>query len=435
MLELRLNCVRLDPSAEELVTSMVRPKRRIAMIQVFNISKTRSRLIPISGFVLALAMASNAVWAHFFVEQRDRVGPSPQVPGHGWFAEMFLNIPDGSAITLLNAEIYVADKSPDFTFRTTYIDFPAGPIDGKLDTEFATIGEFLDDYVTDVSDPSMLDEPFGNFVIRFNGLLNVQLRDSSFEQYGLPLLVDFATQAHGGYRTKIGTTSIYRVQNSAFVGSPFMTENAVLLGLGLFPIQITYAQQFDPTNAAGNEMAGVELYSWHPNGLPWPAGAAMNHPMFGDMTVTSPNVIYQPDQIPVPAKGDFNGDSRCDIRDMQALQECFSGDGVDVISDSGDPACLNFDFDDDGDVDLSDSQLFGLTLAGPDSFPYQKGDYTTNLVIDLEDFQWLQSCFSIGGEDERGSLPTGCEWMDFDDNGVVNLFDFDFFQASLPVIN
>ncbi len=401
------------------------------MNKEFKSSQARIHIVPISCFVVALTMATNIGSAHFFVEQRDRVGPSPQVLGNGWLAEVYLDIPDASAVALLNAEIFIADRTPDFTFRTTYIDFPAGPSDGKLDTEFATIGDFFDDYVFDVSDPGKLDEPFGNFVIRFSGLLNVQLRDSSFEQYGLPLLIDFATQAHGGYRTRIGTTSIYRVQNSAFVGSPFMTENAVLLGLGLFPIQVTYLQQFDPTNALGNELAGVELYSWHPNGLPWPAGAAMNDPRFGDMTVTSPNVIYQPGQIPMPTKCDYNGDSRCDLLDMQVLQLCFGGDGVDILANGGDPLCLVFDFDDDGDVDESDGQLCALTAAGPDKFPYLKGDYTTNLSIDLEDFQWMQNCFSIGGEDERGSLPTGCEWMDFDGNQSINLIDYGYFLNAM----
>ncbi|GJM23708.1 MAG: hypothetical protein DHS20C16_01230 [Phycisphaerae bacterium] len=347
-----------------------------------------------------------------------------------------MNIPDASAITLLNAEIYIANRSPDFTFKTTYIDFPAGPSDGALDTSYATIGDFLDDYIFDVSDPSKLEEPFGSFLIRFNGLLNVQIRDSSFEAYGLPLLIDFATQAHGGYRTRIGTTSIYRVQNTAFVGSPFMTENAVLLGLGLFPIQITYLQQYDPTNASGNELAGVELYSWHPNGLPWPAGAAMNNPRFGDMTVTSPNVIYQTSEIPAPAKCDFNGDFRGDLLDVQALQLCFGGDGFDVVANGGDPACLAFDFDDDGDVDVADAQLFTMSAAGPDKYPYLKGDYTTDQSIDLKDYQWMQTCFSASiDEEERGTLATGCEWMDFNGDDIVNLVDFGYFGVLISSTN
>lgn len=386
--------------------------------------------------VAALVVLAGSASAHFFVEQRERVGPTPKDPGHGWLAEVFLDIPDSSAVTLLNAEIYIAGRTPDFTFKTTYIDFPAGPSGGALDTSFATFGDFFDDYISDVSDPSKLDEPFGSFVIRFNGLLNVQLRDSSFDEYGQPLLIDFATNAHGGYRTRIGTTTIYRVQNTAFVGSPFMTENAVLLGLGLFPIQITYLQQYDPTNAAGNEMAGVELYSWHPGGLPWPAGALMSDPRFGDMTVTTPDVIYQPDEIPVPVKGDYNGDSRSDLADAQSLQLCFGGDGFDIVANGGDPSCLVFDMNDDGDVDLADAQLFTLSASGPDAYPYRKGDYTNNQIIDLEDFQWMQFCRTAAtDEEERGMLPTGCEWLDFNDDGVIDLTDFAFFQSAMPVTN
>lgn len=394
------------------------------------------RPIQFGCFAVAIILAAGSVSAHFFVEQRDRVGPSPSEAGHGWWAEVFLDIPDASAVALLNAEIYITGRTPDFTFKTTYIDFPAGPIDAKLDSEFNTMGDFLDGYVFDVSDPSKLDEPFGHFIIRFSGLLNVQLADSSFNEYGLPLLIDFATQAHGGYRTRIGTTSIYRVQNTSFVGSPFMTENAVLLGLGLFPIQITYMQQYDPTNASGNDLAGIELYSWHPGGLPWPAGAAMNDPRFGDMTVTGPHVIYQPDTIPIPANGDYNGDRRSDLLDMQMLQLCFGGEGVDVLLATGDPACLVFDYDDDADVDSTDAQLFAFSAAGPNLYPFLKGDYTTDQVVDLSDYQWLQVCFSTApDEEERAALATGCEWMDFDNDGVIDLFDFQYFSAAMSTGN
>lgn len=433
---MRLNCVLLDHVILQLVRSTIRVKSLISMKLMPGSTQLLARCAPLVCAVAVMTFLTADARGHFFVEQRDRVGPSPQVPGHGWLAEVYLDIPDASAITLLNAEIYIADRAPDFTFKTTYIDFPAGPSDGALDTSFATIGDFLDDYVSDVSDPSKLNEPFGNFVIRFNGLLNVQIRDSSFEEYGQPLLIDFATQAHGGYRTRIGTTSIYRVQNSAFVGSPFMTENAVLLGLGLFPIQITYLQQYDPTNAANNQLAGVELYSWHPGGLPWPAGTAMSDPRFGAMTVTPPDVIYQPDEIPLPTKGDFDGDLHGDLKDMQALQQCFGGDGFDVVTDGGDASCLVFDMNEDGDVDLADAQLITMSAAGPDAYPYLKGDYTTDQTIDLEDYQWMQSCWTIASEEEeRGSLPTGCEWMDFNDDNVVDLGDFEFFQASLPIAN
>jgi len=32
-------------------------------------------------------------------------------------------------------------------------------------------------------------------------------------------------------------------------------------------------------------------------------------------------------------------------------------------------------------------------------------------------------------------LPTGCEWLDFNDDGVIDLSDFAFFQSAMPVTN
>lgn len=365
---------------------------------------------------------------HFFVVTADRVGASPAAEGSGWYAEVFLNIPEESAAQLLGAEAYIAVREPDFTFRTPYIDFPAGPADSVLDAELGTIGGFLNDYIFEVSDPALLDEPPGSFVIRFSGLLDVRFEHSTLGEFGLPALIDFATQGYGGYRTRIGSTSIYRVQDSFAAGGPLFTENALVLGLGLFPIQVTYLNRFDPDNLNGQERAGVELYSWHGGGLPWPAGEVLAWPGFGPMTVTPPRVVYQPEQIESPPKGDFDADTGVTLADYQGLQNCQSGPGPAGLG----PQCVKLDFDADDDVDVADVLQFVSMLRGPDEAALLPGDFDADQRIDLADAQWLQNCFSTGGgEEDRLALDTGCEILDYDLNDQVDLEDYIHFASVL----
>jgi len=93
--------------------------------------------------VVTLLTTVRGVDAHPAVSQASRAGAYPAYDGGGWIGEVFLNIPDESAIHLLTAETYIADRQPDFTFRTEWIDFPAGPVAFQLDSDFATMGDFL----------------------------------------------------------------------------------------------------------------------------------------------------------------------------------------------------------------------------------------------------------------------------------------------------
>lgn len=370
-------------------------------------------------------MAHPAV-AHFFVVSGDRVGPSPTGVGSGWVGEAFLNIPDESATELLTSEIYILNRQPDFTFRTTFIDFPAGPDDAAFDADLATIGDFLDDYIFDVSDPAMLDTPFGNFVLRFSGLVDVRFEDSTLGIYGLPVLLDFATQGFGAYRTRIGATSIYRLSDTRF-GGPLFGENGLVQALGLFPIEITYLNRFDPNAEFDHQLAGVELYSWHPGGLPWPAGQVLNIDGFGLATVTPPSVIYQVEDIPIPAKGDVDGDLASSLTDFQALQNCYTGSGSFAL----DAFCTALDFDHDDDIDTRDLFIFDGTMLGPGFYAWLKGDFDANQRIDLADYQWLQFCYTPAPAFRGGGgglpLPTGCDAFDFDGDRDVDPSDTSLF--------
>lgn len=322
------------------------------------------RSVVCAASLVILSILSATTRAHVFVFEVYRVGASPPYEGSGWTGECFLNIPDTSATTLLTAEAYIVGRTPDFTFRTEWIDFPAGPTDAALDTSFSTIGEFLNDYVFDVSDPVKLNEPFGNFVLRFNGYLKVSFSHNTLPDPNLPVWVEFGTNGYDGFRLRVHDT-VYRLP----IVDPeysFYYENCITEGLGLYPIQFTYFNRYDPDNAFNMNRAGVELYSWHDGGLPWPAGNYLIHPYTGEAaTIVPPSIIYQADDILPLMFGDFDAEHDVDIRDFQWLQNCFTGDGAEDGGFLLDPGCDMLDVESDDDIDLIDQQAMNPIFAGP----------------------------------------------------------------------
>ncbi len=315
-----------------------------------------------------LAVGVERARAHVFIFEFYRVGAYPPTEGTGWSAEAFLNIPDESAIHLLAVESYVAFQSPDFTFRTDWIDFPAGPLAVDLDANFATIGDFLNDYIYDVSDPSKLNEPFGHFFLRFSGYLRVALTDDvSFGGAGLPVWVEFGSMGYDGYRTRIVDT-VYRIP----VVNPdngFFHENSIVQAAGLFPIEISYFNRYDPQaqNVPPTERAGIELYSYHPGGLPWPAGENLVHSVFGQSTIVPPNVIFQEEDILPLLQYDYDADADVDLVDYGWMQTCYTGpaDEVPFFLAIG---CSTFDADLDQDIDLDDFTGYDAAFTGQ-AFP------------------------------------------------------------------
>lgn len=298
--------------------------------------------------------------AHTFVSQTFRAGAYPSYPGAGWVGEAFLNLPDESAVDLRSAEAFVAGRQPDFTFRTEWIDFPAGPIDSDLDAHFKTVGDFLDAYIYDVSDVSKLAEPFSHCLFRFTGFVKVTLEDEvrQLTFIGLPVWIDFGSMGYDGYRTKVGDQIPYRVQD-ANVAGPWVNFGPSLEVLGLFPVEITYFNNYDPDGTRGAPRAGFELYSWHGSEKNWPAGKQMTHAVFGPGTIVPPRVIYQAEDILPVARGDFDGDADVDLEDFRWFVLCF---GQSFILASG---CDWMDFDGDADIDLTDLEAFDAALRGP----------------------------------------------------------------------
>jgi hypothetical protein len=380
--------------------------------------------------VACVLCCASLAQAHFSVPVVDRVAAAPSTPGTGWLATVYLNVPDINTSSIISAEAYIATVEPDFTFRCSYIDFPAGPEDSALDVDLATIGDFLDGDIWDVSDPGQLAAPMGNFVIRFTGLLNVRVEQNTSGVFGLPVLLDLGTQGYGGYRTRVGRTSIYRAINHVVNGNdPFFSENALVDAMGLFPIEVTYLNDYDTDDGDGQERVGVELYSFHPGGLPWPSGTVFTDPVLGDMAVTPPRFIYQPEDIPALPKGDGDADGSATLADFAGLQRCMGADSPTQASS----ACRAFDFDNDGVIDAFDRDRFMALFQGPLVYPVSPGDVTADSRIDLRDYRWFQSCAepSGGDDDFRAAYPKGCEAIDFDGNGLVNLADFAIFTRLL----
>ncbi|MEK6677328.1 MAG: hypothetical protein AABZ47_16960 [Planctomycetota bacterium] len=288
-----------------------------------------------------------------------RSGAMPAYDGSGWLGECFLNIPAESATDLIAAERHVLGRVPDFTFRTDWIDFPAGPSSFGLDADFATMGDFLNDYIREVSDPGKLNENFGHFLLRFSGFLKVSFDDdieSGDGAIGLPIWVEFGCMGHDGYRTKVGEVS-YRIPIVNPVDG-FYHENFIIDSVGMFPIRVTYFNRYDPNGNFGAGRAGIEFYSWHGGGLAWPAGEFLVHAVHGTSTIVPPRIIYsESDNLPL-LPGDYDADADSDLRDAQFFQNCYTGDGEEKGGFNLDLGCEWLDFEEDRDVDLLDFGSF-----------------------------------------------------------------------------
>jgi len=359
------------------------------------------------AFTALLWQASAPCSGHVFVAQSLRAGAYPPYDGGGWFGEAFLDLPnfdlahfaslhaclagpdqsigdecrlgdldeDGDADlrdvgrlqvlffdnSLVRAERFLANRSPDFTFRTKWIDFPAGPVDSDLDANFDTVGDLLDDYIYDVSDQSKLDEPFGTLLLRFSGLVSVRLEDEIRvrDYIALPVWIDYGIMGYDGYRLRVGVT-VYRLPNVNWIERPFYNFGPSIEVLGLYPIEITYFNSYDPEGVMGNSRAGVEVYSWHGGGAPWPAGDNMVHEIYGPATLAPPWVIYQESDIKPAVRGDFDADYDIDLRDVQWYQFC--SDPSYFFLPSG---CDAMDLDSSGRIDEADFAAFQAILRGP----------------------------------------------------------------------
>jgi len=318
--------------------------------------------VPLAAWLVFLACGLPiAARGHVQITNLFRVGAAPNYAGSGWLGQCFLNLPDDAVGSLLQAEAYADKILPDFTFRTDWIDFPAGSVNVAPDASFETLGDFLNDYITEVSDPSKLDEPFGNLLLRFRGLLKVSFADDVDLLPGLPIWVEFGTSGYDGYRTVVGETIYRRLTVSA--GDSFYHENCIVETPGLFPIEITYYNRYDRDGSLGAPNAGIELYSWHGGGLPWPTGAAvLVHEQFGPATIVPPRVIYQPRDILPLIAGDYDADGDIDLGDFRWMQVCWTGTDVRLPPGS---ECRWLDLDKDEDIDGVDLAALESVWRGP----------------------------------------------------------------------
>ncbi len=354
--------------------------------------------------VLLVGLTVQPLSAHIFISRTHRVGAYPTHDGQGWIGEVFLNVPNfdlthhgmlqncmtgpskqyleetclaGDLLPdqhvdlrdvakfqiqfhdphLVRIERLIPDREPDFTFRTDWIDFPSGPADSGQDADFETMGDFFDAYIYDVSDPAMLNEPFGAFLVKFTGFLKITAEDEVRvgNITGLPVWIDVGTMAYDAYRLRIGEI-IYQRSNVKWT-RPFTNFGPAVEVLGLFPIEITYLNIYDPAAQFQNDRAGVEIYSWHGDGLPWPAGLQMVHEVRGPATLLPPRAIYQQEDIEFVHPGDFDADFDIDLADFQWFQFCADPTFFFLPS-----FCRVFDFNGDEVVDGDDYTSRGYIL-------------------------------------------------------------------------
>lgn len=305
-----------------------------------------------------LAAGSPVGQGDVIIPESERTGMAPCAVGTGWVVECFYGIPPESATNLLLAETWAATQTPTFTFRAEYIDWPAGGPVVRPDATFATMGDFLNGYVSDLSDPAALDLPFDSFLLRATGQLDMRFEDTVFPDQ-LPLMwFNVGMTTWDGGRVRVGGATIFRVLSPSF--STFGWENAVILAAGTYPITATYLQRSHPETP----MAGVELLSCHApdvqgltvnssKQLPCPVGLPVGTPV---------TVIYAPGDLLAPEPGDVDGDSDVDMRDVMYMQTCYTGP---------EPAfpvwgpCAGFDADGDGGVGPFDADVVLPGMNGP----------------------------------------------------------------------
>lgn len=330
----------------------------------------RSCLI-LASATLAVTAGGRSAPAHEFVSRQSRSGAYPTEPGTGWYGEAFLNLPLLAAANLLTAETYANTVTPDFTFRTEWIDFPAGPTDAVLDADLTTVRDLLNDYIFEVSDPTKLDEPMSHLLLRFTGHVKVRLRDevrAELTFVGPPVWVDFGTMGFDGFRTKVAENSVYRTPDVNLNQNPWSSFGPAIEALGLYPITVTYFNRYDPHGTLDAPWAGVELYGYYASDKAWPAGGQMFNTRLGFGTLVPPWVIYQTGQILPIEPGDYDGDTDFDLYDFAWIQYC--GDPSFFFLPSG---CHTFDLNGDNRISREEIFEFLAKFNGPAMPPSREG--------------------------------------------------------------
>ena len=324
------------------------------------LSRFRTKHLASAVGCLSAAVTASA---HVYIPKAERAGAYPKAEGAGWVGQVFLNLPESAVTNTITAESYIAGRQPDFTFRTPWIDFPAGPVGVAPDKNFVLVGDFLNDYLYDVSDPARLDEPMSHLVLRFTGFVKVVLEDEVRirDIFGMPIWIEFGSLGYDGFNIRVGNVICYERPNSNF-SNPWFNFGPALQAQGLFPIMVTYFNRYDPGNLAGAPNGGIELYSWHGGGLALPAGENMIHAVRGPGTLVPPRIIYQAGDVLPVLQGDFDADSDVDFRDIQWFQECYYPPNGFIILPDG---CETFDFAPDSDVDRNDFAEFLSLITGP----------------------------------------------------------------------
>lgn len=319
-------------------------------------------VLSLAAALLLAAPAQAQDRSHVFVFSRQRLGAAPCEPGTGWRVECFYDIPEPSVGNLRDAELYVNGVEPTFTFHTDYLDWPAGDPSVVPDTEFATLGDFLNDYISDVSDPEALDLPFDrHFLLRASGGINIRLVDSSYPYPTPPVFFEMGLVAADGGKIFIDPTTIVRLLLPEPPPS-FIAEDPVTDLPGVYPFAITYLQRFDPDNRFGAGNAGFELLTCHRDGLPLASGVHLEYRCGYPGLAIPPWYVYQPESIQPILECDFEVDGDVDLADFSHFQRCYTGPGNENPFEYG---CFIFDSEGDDDVDLADFDYFFPLMTEP----------------------------------------------------------------------
>jgi len=313
--------------------------------------------------VIALVLgvcSAVAAYAHIFIFQSERIGAAPCTPGGGWSVECFYPVPVDNASSLLIAELWANGQTPAFTFHADFLDWPSGPAASRNDADLATLGDLLDNYITDLSDPAALALPIDSFLLRARGVINIQTVDNELPIANPQTWISFGLSTFDGGRVRISNTTIFRTNTPTPL--PFRWDNAIFQLPGAYPIEVTLFNRHDPENLVGMPNAGFELYTCHEGGLILPGADAI--PCFNGAAAggTPPRVIYDATEVGSIVAGDLDVDNDVDLADFAGLQRCFTGENNEGFLSV---ECQQFDLDADNDIDVFNWNAIAPNFIAP----------------------------------------------------------------------
>jgi hypothetical protein len=196
-----------------------------------------------------------SVWANVLIPASSSIGP-PRFGGTGLSGFYYeRHDPPGVINSLAVADAIIGSSNPTATFRSSLVDYPAGPTDILF---LPTFGQLLGLDAASLNPVSATASNASPTVIRFHGYISIF--DSFDTQPGNSTIdVNFSFGVDDGVRLRIGNQTVFAIDTVEIVNfPPFPPETASFEAPGLYPLDIVWYDHYGGI--------GVEWYSSIPGG-------------------------------------------------------------------------------------------------------------------------------------------------------------------------